>query len=367
MKEKKRIMQITHDLSIGGLQQVVVNLCRTIDRTRFDISVLCLRSSGVLASEIEKMGITVFCLPQTKKTDYFAFLKIADLLRKEKIDIIHTHNTQPLIDGTLGALLAGVPRIIHTDHGRKFPDKKKYMFAEKIMSLFIHKYVGVSEQTTRDVINFEKISPRKTTTIINGIDYRQFDITINSVNKKKELNITSSGPVIGVVARLSEVKGVQYLIKAMPAIIEKISDAVLVIVGDGPLGDKLKDDVLRLGIEGNVVFTGARLDTPELFKIFDLYVLPSESEGLPMVLLEAMASCCPIIAADVGGVSTVIQHKENGFLIAPGMPDLIAQSVINLLLNKEEKKKYAESGLVIFMKRFRAEIMTQHYEQLYLS
>ena len=117
-------MIITHDLAIGGLQQVVVNLCRTINRDKFDVSVLCLRTLGEFVPEVEKLGIKVFFLPQKKGTDYFSFLGVAKILRREKIEVIHTHNTQPFIDGTIGALLSGVKTIVHTDHARSFPIKE---------------------------------------------------------------------------------------------------------------------------------------------------------------------------------------------------------------------------------------------------
>jgi hypothetical protein len=100
---KYRLKLITHDLALGGLQQVIVNICKTINREVFEPSVLCLRTLGDYVPEIEKLGIPVALLPQKKKgVDYFAFLKVAKILREEKIDIIHTHNTQPFMDGTLG-------------------------------------------------------------------------------------------------------------------------------------------------------------------------------------------------------------------------------------------------------------------------
>ena len=186
MTQPIRLMQITHDLAIGGLQQVVVNLCRTIDKSRFHTTVLCLRDLGPLAGDIERLGIKVILLLQKKSgTDYFSFLKVADILRKERTQVIHTHNTQPLIDGTIGALMSGVRTIVHTEHGRRFPDKKRYMIAERILSHFIQKYVCVSEQTTRDVIRFEKVSPKKTATIINGIEGKRFNIDIDIAEKKK--------------------------------------------------------------------------------------------------------------------------------------------------------------------------------------
>jgi glycosyltransferase involved in cell wall biosynthesis len=157
-REKKiKLMQITHDLKIGGLQQVVVNICKSIDRNIFDISVLCLRNLGGFVPEIEKMGIKVHLLPKKRNgVDYLSFLKVAKILRDQRVDIIHTHNTQPLIDGTIGALLSGVKTVVHTDHSREYPDKRRYMFAEWLISHFVYKIVGVSEPTSRDLIKYHE-------------------------------------------------------------------------------------------------------------------------------------------------------------------------------------------------------------------
>ncbi|MDH5572202.1 MAG: glycosyltransferase, partial [Gammaproteobacteria bacterium] len=206
MVKKLKLMQITHDLAIGGLQQVIVNICRTIDRELFDVSVLCLRDLGEFVPYVEELGIKVIFLPQKENgaTDYLSFLKVAKILKDEKIDIIHTHNTNPFIDGTIGALLSGVKTIIHTDHARVFPDKKRYMFAEWLMSNFAYKIVGVSEHTTNNLNKYEKISRAKLVTIPNGIDGTVYDINIDIEQIKQELGIKNGGPVIGLGVRLTE-------------------------------------------------------------------------------------------------------------------------------------------------------------------
>ena len=366
-KKKIRLMQITHDLAIGGLQQVVVNICRTINRDLFDISVLCLRDLGEFVPEVEKLGIPVFYLPQKESgTDYLSFLKVAKILRKEKIEVIHTHNTQPLVDGTIGALMSGVKTIIHTDHARNFPDKRRYMFAEWLMSHFAHKVVGVSEHTSEDLIKYEKISRKKILTIPNGINGNRFSININKQAKRKELGIHGSGPIIGLGVRLTEGKGINYLLQAMPDIIKKFTDITLVIVGDGPAADKLKKQTVELGITRNVLFLGPRLDIPELLKVFDIYVLPSLSEGLPMVLLEAMAAGCPIVATNVGGIPTLIKHGDNGSMVEPKNPQALASEIIKLLSSQELRSQYSKKALETFQESYSADIMTRKYEQLYL-
>lgn len=365
--KKIKLMQITHDLAIGGLQKVVVNICRTIDRDKFDVSVMCLRELGEYVPDIEKLGIKVVLVPQKNKgTDYFSFMKVAKILKQENIDVIHTHNTQPFVDGTIGALLAGVKTIVHTDHARDFPDKKRYMFAEWLMSIFAYKVIGVSEHTSRNLTEYEHISPNKIITIPNGIDEEIFDISINKAKKRKELGLSDNGLIIGLAVRLAHQKGITYLLKAMPEIIKNFPDINLVIAGGGDQEAILKQEADQIGISDNVHFLGPRLDVHELIKLFDLYVLPSLWEGLPMVLLEAMAAGCPIVATDVGGNSRVIKHRINGSLVEAKNPESLATEVIYLLDNLELRDKYVARSEKIFKQYYSAEIMTKEYEKLYL-
>ena len=360
------LMQITHDLAIGGLQQVVVNICRSIDRENFKVSVLCLRALGEFVPDVQSLGIKVFSLPQKKRgVDYLSFLKVARILRQEKIDVIHTHNTQPFVDGTLGALLSGVKTIVHTDHARDFPDKRRYMFAEWLMSHFAYRVVGVSEHTSANLIKYEKISPTKVITIPNGIDGSRFLIEIDRNKKRQELGIKNKGPIIGLGVRLTEQKGITYLLQAMPQVIKSFPDIILVIAGDGELKSSLQNEAKELGVTDNVLLLGARLDIPELLKLFDIYVLPSLWEGMPMVLLEAMAAGCPVVATDVGGVSKVITDGENGLLAAPEDPQQLVDGVIKLLSNSDLRQLFIENGLRKFKKKFSSDKMTQQYERLY--
>jgi glycosyltransferase involved in cell wall biosynthesis len=364
---KVRLLQITHDLDLGGLQQVVYNLCRTIDRSQFEISVLCLRERGCFAADVEALGIPVYLLEQKASgADYLAFLKVARLLKQLQTDVIHTHNTQPFFDGTLGALLAGVKTIIHTDHARSFPDKTRYMVAEWLMSQFAYKVVGCSEHTSRQLIKYEKISRKKIVTIPNGIDGSRFQITIDKQQKRNELGITKSGLILGVAVRLSEQKGITYLLKAMPTILNNHPNTTLVIAGDGDLKSELEAEAITLGVADSVIFAGARKDIPELLKLFDIYVMPSLWEGLPMIILEAMAAGCPIVATDVGGNESAITQNVSGILIGAAKPDQLAEAVNSLLGSGELRREIASNALLRFNAMFSAKIMTRQYERLYL-
>jgi sugar transferase (PEP-CTERM/EpsH1 system associated) len=358
-------MIITHDLAVGGLQQIVVNLAQNICRDKYDISVLCLRNLGEYVPEFEKLGIKVFFVRKGKRTNYFLFFRIARLLREEKIQIIHTHNSQPLVDGTLGALLSGVRHIIHTEHGRVFPDKRRYIFMERVLSRFVFKVVGVSDQTAHNMNKYVKIPLSKITTVVNGIDGAKYNTKFATDKKKAELGLAPQAPVIGMIGRLVKEKGLEYLISALKTIIRSYPGIRLVIVGQGVLQDHLKELVAQQGIQNYVVFTGSRLDTPQLYRVFDLFVLPSISEGLPMVLLEAMAAGCPIIATKVGGIPSLIQHGFNGSLVPPKDPDSLAEEIIKLLGDREKRKEYSENGQRIFKESYDVRIMTRKYESLY--
>lgn len=367
MTQRIKVMQVSHDLAIGGLQQVVVSLCRSIDQAKYEVSVLCLRDLGPLTEEIESLNINVRLLPQKEgKTDYLSFLKVAKIIKEEKPHILHTHNTQPLIDGTLGALLSGWrPKIIHTDHAREFPDKKRYMFAEWLVSHLVYKVVGVSDKTTQNLHTYEKIPWKKLVTIQNGIDQSKFEQPIDRKRKKKELGVPEESPIIGVISRIEKVKGISYLLQAMPRIVQEFQALKLLIVGDGSERENLQIKSRQLGIQENVFFTGIRNDVHELLQILDIYVLPSISEGLPMGLLEAMAAGCPVIASNVGGIPGVVGYEGNAILVHPGQPTEIASSVIFLLKNDQKRKNMASHLKDIFVTCYSATHMSKKYTDLY--
>lgn len=365
--KRSRLLQITHALSVGGLEQVILTLCRSINKQQYEITVLCLRELGDLAVEVEKTGAKVILLPQKNSgTDYFSFLKIAKIIRQIKPDVIHTHNTQPLIEGVLGCLVAGrLPTIVHTDHARQFPDKKRYMFAEWCASHFVHKMVGVSEKTTENLRRFEKISPKKLTTIENGIILENYQITIDTSAKRKELNLPESGRIIGVIARLEPVKGITFLLKAAPAILEKYPDTVFLIVGDGSEKNNLIQESRDLGITDNIFFTGVRHDVPQLLELLDIYVLPSISEGLPMGLLEAMAAGCSVVATNVGGVPGVLGENENGLLVEHSSPAMFTKTIIYLIENKSIRLDYGIRSNKYVSRNFNIQKMISEYSGLY--
>lgn len=362
-------MHITDNLGAGGLEQVVVTICRTIDRSRFDPSVLCLSFIGALADRLADADVPVMQLPllhpEGRRRRYLAFREVARVLRSQRIDVVHTHNTGPFIDGSLAAWRAGVRTLIHTEHGRAFPDKTRYMVAEHVLARFAYKVVGVSDQTVSDLRAFERIPPHKLARIANGIELGAFSRRVDRAAKRRELGLPESGAVVGAVARLDEAKGISYLLKAVPGLIARFPDLTVVIAGTGTLLAPLQNEARGLGVADRVRFLGLRLDVPELLQLFDVYVLPSVREGLPMGLIEAMASRCAVVATDVGGVGTLIRTDETGLLVPSRASDALSEAVARLLLDDALRDRVSETARRVAHEQYSAAAMTRQYERLY--
>ncbi len=367
MPQKIKVIQTIHDLNIGGLQRVACDIALNIDRNRFDVSVCALREGGSFEKELSEAGIKVIKLPSAHGgADYLSFWKLFKILKIERPHIIHTHNTQPLLDGVTAAMLARVPVRIHTDHAREFPDKKRYMYAEWLLSHFTDKMIAVSESTKADLVKYEKINPDKIEVIHNGIDGDKYLNKIDVKKKKKELRLDDRfSPVLGFVGRLSSEKGLTYLLKAIKLLTNDFNNILLIIAGEGELLDDLKSETRELGIESNVSFLGPRHDISEILQLLDIFILPSEREGLSLVLIEASAASLPIIATDVGGNRQVVGDGKNGFVVKPKDATSLYKAIREIIMNKNLQKEFAQYSFEMFKNNFTMEKMIKKYETIY--
>lgn len=362
-----KVMHVTHDLHIGGLQRVVVDLATRLDPARYAASVCSLRDGGPLEEELQSAGIQVFHLPRTPgRTDYFSFWKLSRVLRQSRPDILHTHNTQPLLDGAVAAKLAGIPVVIHTDHARLYPDKRRYMLAERILSRCVEQVVAVSESTKEDLVRYERIDPARIRVIPNGIAPGRVLSVDERVGKRRELDLGDAcGPILGLGVRLSEQKGITFLLQAMREVATEFPHVVLLLAGEGPLEKPLRVAAESLGLAARVRFLGPRLDMREILQILDLYVLPSVWEGLPLVLLEAMWAGLPLVVTNVGGTSQAVIDGVNGFLVKSRDPMALAAAICSVLGNERLREDFGKASSRLYQERFAVGMMVQAYEELY--
>ncbi len=364
-----KVLFVTGALSFGGLERVVINLCQRLNPAYYKPIVVCLKSRGELADELEDQGIKVISLNANKHRllKYFTWLQLAKIIRSERPHIIHSHNTASFLDAALARCLSPCAGFVHTDHTRSFPDQWHYMAAEYLASHLVYRIVAVSEETKQNLIKYERIHPDKISVINNGIEKEKFDLTIDEEEQKRTLGVEKFDFIVGAVVVLRKQKGISYLIKAAVKVLKKYPKTGFLIAGDGPLRKELHDLCAEVGISENFLFLGARKDIPELLQLFDIYVLPSLWEGLPLSVLEAMAARRCILSTQVGGVPLAIRDGAEGVLVPPKDENALADQIINLRENQSFRFKLAAAAHIRFLETFTVDSMTNCYEQLYLE
>lgn len=360
------VMQATFGMSIGGMERVIADLCRYVDPQRYRFTVCCLSVRGPLADEVEAEGIPViYCENQTRFGKYMRGFELGRLLRRERVDILHTHNTTAFIDGLIGARLAGVPIMVHTDHCKNYPIERRWMVAENVASRLVDKVVAVSNHTREELLHYEGLAPDKVTVIHNGINPRPPIGAAGIASLRREFGLAPDQFVVGTVGRLEPQKGLDLLLESVPVVAATHRDARFMIVGGGSLETELKEQARALGILDRVIFTGWRTDAVALMEMFDCFVQTSNFEGLPMVLLEAMSLAKPIIACSVGGVPEVVEHEHTGLTVQTRRADDFGRAVARLITDRELTARFGRQARARYEERFTAQAMALRYQQVY--
>lgn len=363
-----RVMHVSSSLQHGGIEKLIYNFAARLDREKYHVSACALDAGGVYGDEIRRLGGQVFVLKKRQGIHPRLWLRLYRLFRKEKVDIVHTHNFSPLLYATIPARLAGVKALIHTEHARTaFPDVKRRMVAERCLSFFADRFTAVSPQVKRDLIYHEKISPEKIQMIWNGIDTVLPTVSRQPEQVRRDLGISKTAPIVGVCCRLMAQKGVRYLLEAAPAILRDHPEAVFLIVGDGDLRSSLQELAGTLGVGKHVVFTGFRSDVYDLLGAFDVYVLPSLFEGTPLGLLEAMLLSKCAVVTRVGSNAEIVQDDVSGKLVEAEQPNQLSDAVRRLLTNRKMREEIGQKARERVLALFSLSRMINEYELLYES
>jgi len=335
---------------------VVLTLAKCFDPESVRPSVLCL-SDGLLLRKLEEAGIESFLIPMKSKRDIFGpVTKAIRIIKKEKMDIVHTHTVRSNLVGRLAAVASGRKCVthLHSPVSRDFADLRRGRINEFIDSLTrpaASLYIAVSDSLKGEMI--KKGMPRdKIVTVHNALDLESLAQSAKEdAGIRKEYNIPEDAFVLVMVALLRPRKGADLLIQAMKKVLKQSPNAYLLLVGSDDIseepghGRKLRELAHGLGMNGNVIFTGFRDNIQSIMKECDLMVLPSRfGEGLPMVILEAMAAGLPVVASRVEGVPEVIEDGVNGFLVDPGDVEELSENIINAMRNPHLLRDVAKSA-----------------------
>ena len=362
-----KILFVTFSLDVGGLENLVLELARNLDRERFASSICTLQKGGKLQQEFERSGIPVYVIEKREGMDFFLPFKIYRLLKQKKIDIVHTNNAVPWLYVGISVLFRRRIRLIHTEHSHLPVEKELLIKAERLLSKLTFSIVADSANVAKFLSSRVNVPGRKLKTIYNGVNCKRLNININAQSKKREIGRGGSEQIVGIVGRLVLVKDHVNLLCAFKKVINEVSRVKLLIIGDGELKDYLVKYAHDLKITQKVKFLGNRFDVPDLLKTMDVFVISSLSEGFSIALLEAIASGIPVVATNVGGNAEIIEHGVSGLLVPPKDPNEISKMIVSLLKNKEMAKKIGERGQRKVRADFSFEKMKEKYQSVYYN
>lgn len=339
-KEKKiHVCHLVYSFDIGGLERVISDCIGALDPKRYKHSIIALTEVGTFANEVNTI-VQFYSLNKKNGHDFYIHLRLYRLIKEIKPDVLHSYNLSTIEYQWL-APVAGVPLRIHAEHGRDSYDiygsVKKYQMLRRIMSPFINHFVSVSQDLNDWLLNDVQLPNKKLRLIKNGIDtdYYQPD----SSNHKKN-NRYSGKFIFGHVSRLHPIKNQQFLIdsfsRACSACEDFKENCLLVIVGDGPDKEKLEVQVSKSEIlRERVIFTGSQTNVKDYYREFNVFLMSSIAEGIPMTLLESMSMGLPHLVTSVGGIKEVVEKDQTGVSLEADEKHTYHQRMLELFNSRE--------------------------------
>jgi sugar transferase (PEP-CTERM/EpsH1 system associated) len=351
-----RVVHLVAALNIGGLEMVVLDLVRFAD-CRFRLHVLCLDDRGALAPRFEALGVAVESLDAGNRGRGKTLLRLIGRLAELRPDVLHTHNPRPHLLGVIAGRAAGVPVVVHTKHGRNYPERRRAVLLNRLAAQFTDRVVPVSADAGQVARQIEHVPAGKVHVIRNGIDLARF-LPAPQCNGSRRLIH---------VARLDPIKDQATLLRAVRLIASVMPEVRLDIVGDGSARPALEQLTDSLQLRGHVRFLGFRSDVSECLAQADLFVLSSLKEGISLTLLEAMATGLPIVATDVGGNREVVSHGETGLLVPAQSPELLAAAIQTILGQPELARRMGAAGRQRVEAQFDLRQVVRQYEEMYVA
>jgi glycosyltransferase involved in cell wall biosynthesis len=378
-----KVLQIIARLNIGGPAIYTILLSHELDKIGYK-TILVKGTEGQTEGDMmylaESKGVKPVIIPELGreigfKNDLVAFYKLYKLIKSEKPDIVHTHTAKAGTLGRIAAWLADVPVILHTFHGHVlagyFGKLKTLVFIliEKILARISTRIITLSNELKKELIEIGIAREKKFEVIPLGLELRPFMEGGFFGEFKKELELSEDTVLIGIVGRLVPIKGHKYFLEAAKIINQgsgvRGQELRFVIIGDGELRKELEDYTKKLGIANDVVFTGFRRDLPKIYSDLDIVVLSSINEGTPVSIIEAMASGKPVIATNVGGVSSLVENNINGFLINPQDVQALSDAIIKLLNDSDLRQKMGREGRSSVFPRYDISQLVKRVDLLY--
>jgi len=365
-----RILYLIDKLQAAGTQTNLLEIIRRLDRNQFEPHVIALVEGGTLTREFESAGTSPVILSVKRAYGISGIKALAFLvsyLKKHKIDALQTHFLHADILGGMAAKLAGVKKTITCRRDEGFWRTSRQLFLSRILNRLFDVILANSEAVRRAVLRDERIHPENVSFIHNGIHTDSFcpDRGLRT-SLRRQLGIQENETVIGCVGNMRHpVKGQSNLIEAMSEIVKDHPRTRLLLIGGGRLRNHLEALSARLELQERVLFLGIRRDIQATLNAFDIFCLPSLSEGFSNAILEAMAAEKPVVATNVGGNPEIVEDGKTGFLVPPKDPSALAYRITQLLKDAPLQTQFGKAARKRVLDLFSVEHMIGRYESFY--
>ncbi len=349
------IVQVIPSLTYGGAETFVTRLAEAQRRAGHTVHLVCISKLGPLLDQLSpELRENTHLIGKSSRWDVSALPRLVALFRRLKPDVVHTHLFTGLSWGTAAARLAGVPVVVDTEHACHDDEYAYLPPIRRLLSYGVDAVVGCSEAVSREVRRRHYAPGYKVLTVDNGIPL------------EGRPRAPMTGLHVGTVGRLVEVKGQKYLVEAMRLVRDRGVEMSCTIVGDGPLEAELRAQVAALGLDGVVTLAGASSEVPAWLARFDLFCLPSLSEGLPMTLLEASAAGLPMLVTSGGGGGILIEAGAGGWVVPPGDAAALADKLCAFAaMSLEDRRALGERSLRLVHERYSVDVCVAAYDRLY--
>ena len=348
---------------LSGVQNMMLSILSSLDPDKYDIYVIS-KSGGPMVDKVIELGYTHIPLNSLRRNisfmDVVAFASLFKIFKKYKFDIVHTHSSKTGFIGRIAARLANTPKIIHTVHGFPFhPYSKKsvkiiYTFLEKFAAHFCDFVVFVNNSERQMAIKEKIVSEKKAVTIYNGIDYSE-----QVIKKQDKQNF-----VIGSCLRFWEQKNIIATVDVAVKVCHENEFVKFIFIGDGSLFSEVKEMVCNAGLEERILLPGWQNNVTEWFKEFDLFLLYSKWEGLPISILEAMAYGLPIVASDIKGNNELVS-SDNGVLVSVDEPAKLKDVLLELYNKSDLLDTWGGNSRKLIREKFALSDFINNYLYLY--
>lgn len=358
------------DLWAGAEVQLLTLAAELAKSSQLALDII-LFNEGRLADELRTLGLPVTVYPESSLGTWQLLGAVTDYCRPKQFDLLHVHKYKDTLVGALTAMRCCVPRVVRTVHGLSEPfagvqAMKMYAYEAvdgAIIKAKVDRVICVSAQITEALQG--RYGRDRVRQIHNGIRLETVVARVGREAICSRIGVQPHAQLVGIVGRLTAVKGHADFLVAAESVARQCAQAEFVVVGDGPLLPTLKAQAASLGIAGRVHFVGHRDDTYDFMRALDAFVLPSLHEGIPMVLLEAMALSRPIIASDVGGIPEVIRRDIDGILVPARNPGAVASACLSVLTDTLRAAQLGASARTRVEQSFSAGAMAAQVLGLY--